>query len=335
MRGNIAHLLDRGFMCHLFVGMWRSLVARTAGGRKVAGSSPVIPTIYPYMRQKISVRGIIKKGGKTLLGRRVNGRASILGKYELPGGSVDFKEQPQDALKRYIRNYLSAEIETVQLFDALSFIDPEDSGTQYIFIIYLVSLNSNKLSASSKYDKYVWQDVQNIQQNTLTNSTVLLLGLNDDTQPDSAENDDSRNTVALNTTKNYSIIYSDGGSRGNPGPSASAFVIMDSNEQIITTGGVYLGVTTNNQAEYHAVYQALKKAQELHISSIDFRLDSNLVVNQLNGLYKIRNRDLWPIYQNIKEISKTFERISFVHVGRELNHIADKLVNQILDEQTA
>jgi ribonuclease HI len=108
---------------------------------------------------------------------------------------------------------------------------------------------------------------------------------------------------------------------------------MDDNEQVISSGGVYLGVTTNNQAEYQAVYQALVKAEQLGLKHIDFRLDSNLVVNQLNGIYKIKNRDLWPIYQNIKKVATGFEKISFSHVGRELNHLADGLVNKILDDQ--
>lgn len=287
-----------------------------------------------YMRQKISIRGIIKKDDRTLLVRRATGRASILGKFEIPGGSLNFKEQPQDALKRYLKDGLQAEIETAQLFDVYSFIDPDDSETQYIFIVYLVSLKEAKLLAKSRYDKYAWQETQKIQHNLLTNSTVLLLGLAENNQPSPAVT--NKNDYGdVENTSGSAIIYSDGGSRGNPGPSASAFVIMDTKEQIIASGGVYLGITTNNQAEYQAVHQALKKAKELNLKEIDFRLDSNLVVSQLNGVYKIKNRDLWPIYQNIKDMTKGFEKISFIHVRRELNHIADKLVNKILDDHRA
>lgn len=290
--------------------------------------------IYTHMRQKISVRGIIKQNGKTLIVRRGAGRPSILGKYELPGGRLDFNEQPEDALRRYIKDYLDGEVETMQLIDSLSFIDPEDSETQYIFIVYLVGLANKKLVANGRYDKYIWQEMQNIQHNILTSSTKILLGLAENNQTSLVFKDKADNTVANNIT-DISIIYSDGGSRGNPGPSASAFVIMDGNEEIITSAGVYLGITTNNQAEYQAVYQALKKAQELGIKIIDFRLDSNLVVSQLNGVYKIKNRDLWPIYQDIKELQKDFTKITFTHVRRELNHIADKLVNETLDKERA
>lgn len=283
------------------------------------------------MKQKISIRGIIKKDGKTLLVRRGAGRPSILGKYELPGGSLHFNEQPQDALKRYIQDYLDGQVETAQLSDVLSFIDPDDPDTQYVFIVYIVSLQNDKLSPKNRYDKYIWQEMREIQHNLLTHSTVLLLKLNG---TDTTEGVNSDINI-VGSTSDSTIIYSDGGSRGNPGPSASAFVIMDANEQLIASGGVYLGVTTNNQAEYQAVYQALKKAKEIGVKEIDFRLDSNLVVSQLNGVYKIKNRDLWPIYQDIKDMTKDFEKISFTHVRREFNHIADGLVNKILDDHRA
>lgn len=268
-----------------------------------------------------------------MLVRRGAGRPSILGKYELPGGSLAFKEQPRDALRRYIKDYLGGEVETSQLFDALSFIDPDDIDTQYVFIVYTVSLKETKLTPVNRYNKYLWQEMRNIQHDLLTNSTALLLNLAENDGLTPMDYNDPEPFAAENTSKKV-IIYSDGGSRGNPGPSASAFVIMDGQEQLIASGGVYLGITTNNQAEYQAVYQALEKARELRIEEIDFRLDSNLVVNQLNGLYKIKNRDLWPIYQNIKQLQADFDKVSFTHVGRELNHIADKLVNEILDEQS-
>ncbi len=283
------------------------------------------------MKQKISIRAIIKNEGNILIARRSSGRDTILGKYELPGGSLDFQEQPREALERYLKSQLDAKVETAQLFDVISFIDPDDPNVQYVFVVYTVSLVASKLVAGGRYDKYIWEKIQNIQQNTLTHSTTVLLGLTINSEAISV--DDSRGTYndEINTT-NGAIIYSDGGSRGNPGPSASAYIILDQNEQLITEGGVYLGVTTNNQAEYQAVYQALQKASELEIKVIDFRLDSDLVVKQLNGIYKIKNRDLWPIHENIKKLEASFDKISFSHVRREFNQLADALVNKTLDE---
>lgn len=284
------------------------------------------------MRQKISIRALIKREGKILLLRRSAGRDSIVGKYELPGGRLEDGEQPKDALYRHIEQSLGVMVQTAQLFDVISFIDPDDRSLQYVFILYLVSTEQKQLQLSNKYDKYVWSMMINIQRNTLTTSTEMLLGLDNSTE-DKKINEDIKDSIDdYKTTNVKSIIYSDGGSRGNPGPSASAFVIMDVHEQIVAEGGVYLGITTNNQAEYQAVYQALKRAAELHLKVIDFRMDSSLVVNQLNGIYKIKNRDLWPIHKQIKDMLMHFEKVTFSHIKREFNHAADSLVNKILDE---
>ncbi|MBI3494596.1 reverse transcriptase-like protein [Candidatus Saccharibacteria bacterium] len=287
------------------------------------------------MRQKISVRAMVKQDGKILLARRATGRSSILGKYELPGGSVEFREQPNEALARYLNNHFSVGIETSQLFDVVSFIDPDDTDIQYVFVVYLVSLKAGESSIklSPRYNKYTWQKLSNVQLNELTNSTQILLGLDDDEQPTLFHDVEHVQSDVETTSNDSLILYSDGGSRGNPGPSAAAFVVMNSREQVIADGGSYLGVTTNNQAEYQAVYFGLKKASEMGAQVVDFRLDSNLVVNQLNGVYKIKNRDLWPIYEQIKLLVPKFRKVTFSHVRREFNQLADGLVNKILDEQ--
>ncbi len=289
------------------------------------------------MRQKISVRAMIKQDGKVLLAKRATGRSTILGKFELPGGSVDFREQPKEALQRYLRNHFSIGLETSQLFDVVSFIDPDDTDVQYIFVLYLVSLKpgDNSIKLSQRYNKYVWEKLSNIQQNTITNSTQILLGLDQEEQMTLLHDVDHNQIDVENTTLKKIILYSDGGSRGNPGPSAAAFVVMNEREEVIADGGSYLGVTTNNQAEYQAVYFGIKKASELGVDIVDFRLDSNLVVNQLNGVYKIKNRDLWPIHEQIKLLLPRFQKVTFSHVRREFNQIADGLVNKILDEHAS
>ncbi len=126
-------------------------------------------------------------------------------------------------------------------------------------------------------------------------------------------------------------MFADGGSRGNPGPSASGFVLLTMDDEIIYEGGLYLGITTNNQAEYHAVRLGLEEAKKRGVREIQVYLDSLLVVNQMKGIFKIKNRDLWPIHQNIKELVTDFKKVTFTHVPRELNKLADGMVNQILD----
>lgn len=129
------------------------------------------------------------------------------------------------------------------------------------------------------------------------------------------------------------VINADGGSRGNPGPSASGFVIQDpANDMVVVAdGGKFLGVTTNNQAEYRAVLHALEDSKELGVEEIEFRLDSLLVVNQLNGLWRVKNKDLWPIFEQIKELAKGFKKVTYAHVLREYNKRADAKANEIMD----
>ncbi|MGD0284621.1 MAG: ribonuclease HI family protein [Candidatus Saccharimonadales bacterium] len=128
-------------------------------------------------------------------------------------------------------------------------------------------------------------------------------------------------------------IFADGGSRGNPGPSASGYALLDMQDKIISQEGVYIGVTTNNQAEYHALKLALEASRDLHPKKVHVFMDSLLVVNQMLGKYKVRNRDLWPINQSINELAATFKEVTYTQIPRELNKLADSLVNQALDAE--
>lgn len=128
-------------------------------------------------------------------------------------------------------------------------------------------------------------------------------------------------------------MFADGGSRGNPGPSASGFVLLDDTDTVLVEKGEYLGITTNNQAEYQAVLQGLEEAARLGVQEVDVYLDSMLVVKQVQGQWKVKNRDLWPIHQAIKDIIKQFKHVKFTHVPREYNKLADAEVNKVLDSE--
>jgi ribonuclease HI len=126
-------------------------------------------------------------------------------------------------------------------------------------------------------------------------------------------------------------IYADGGSRGNPGPSAAGFVILDESNRMLHSDNKYLGLTTNNQAEYHAVILAMEWCLKQNIPIVHVYLDSLLVVNQLKGIFKVKNRDLWSLYETAKDLSNKFNSFSVVHIPRELNKLADAEVNKALD----
>lgn len=142
--------------------------------------------------------------------------------------------------------------------------------------------------------------------------------------------DDTRPDVLVHSDK--VVIYADGGSRGNPGPSACGFVIYGENRNVLVNRGVYLGVTTNNQAEYTALKQALEEARSLGARVVHVYMDSMLVINQMRGIFKVKNRDLWPIHDAVKQLCAGFEKVDFTQVPRESNRAADAAVNAALDQ---
>jgi ribonuclease HI len=130
------------------------------------------------------------------------------------------------------------------------------------------------------------------------------------------------------------VIYTDGGARGNPGPAAAGFVIKNG-DTIVAEAGIYLGdFLTNNSAEYEALFLALQKALELNLekNSIEARLDSKLVVEQVMGRWKIKEPNLKIQCAKIKGlIQKSFTKVTCVYIPREQNKRADALVNEALD----
>ncbi len=127
------------------------------------------------------------------------------------------------------------------------------------------------------------------------------------------------------------ISYSDGGSRGNPGPSAYGYVIKTPDGETIAGHGEYVGVTTNNQAEYKGILAAIRKARELGAETLEMRMDSELAVKQLTGEYRVKDAGLATLYVLIHNEKIAFKKVSFTHVRRELNAEADALVNKALD----
>jgi len=284
------------------------------------------------MNQRIAVRALVRKDDKTLLLRRANGRPSILGQYELPGGKMEYGEQPEDALRRYLHDDAGVHIQTAQLFDVVTYIDHDDRDIQYAVIVYTVGLaeGHHDIHLGSNYNRYEWSKLSELQHIEITDLTELLLGIvQQEKLVESSKKVVAEKTITADT--DTVTIYSDGGSRGNPGPSACGYVIMNAKQEVIGQGGEYLGITTNSQAEYHGVRLGLEKALALGLKDVRFCIDSMLVVNQMNGIYNIKNRELWPINERIRQLVTQFHKVSFTHVGRDLNQYADGMVNKILN----
>ncbi len=124
----------------------------------------------------------------------------------------------------------------------------------------------------------------------------------------------------------------DGGSRGNPGPASYGVVVRDPSGQIVARFKKYIGKSTNNVAEYFGLIAALDYAQSHNIRALRIQSDSELLVKQMRGQYKVKSGDLRPLFERAKKMSQALDSFHIVHIYRELNNEADALANQALDE---
>jgi ribonuclease HI len=125
----------------------------------------------------------------------------------------------------------------------------------------------------------------------------------------------------------FATCYVDGASRGNPGPSGIGVVVRNSKGETIAEVKEYIGEGTNNVAEYQSVIRALKELKKLNISGAVINIDSELIVNQLNGNYRIKNQVLFGLAKSIRQLEKDFSFVNFSYIPREKNKVADKLAN--------
>ncbi len=130
------------------------------------------------------------------------------------------------------------------------------------------------------------------------------------------------------------IAYTDGAARGNPGPAGAGVYIVDQHDVIVAEAQEYLGETTNNVAEYRTFILALDKLEALNATAVSIRSDSQFIVRQLSGEYRVKNEGLRPLFQEAKTRLRGFQNVTIEHVPREENKEADRLANQAVDEQS-
>ncbi|MCK5848905.1 MAG: ribonuclease HI family protein [Caldisericia bacterium] len=127
-------------------------------------------------------------------------------------------------------------------------------------------------------------------------------------------------------------IFTDGASRSNPGLASCGYVIFNE-ETLVEEYSEFLGIKTNNFAEYFAVCKALERCILLHLTDVTVYCDSLLVVNQCNHKWKVRSGDLYPLYNTVMKLSRELHTVTFIHIPREKNSHADRLCNEALDKQ--
>ena len=275
------------------------------------------------MKQRIRVVAIIKNGDKVLVLKRNRGRSETPVFWELPTGKIKFGEQPEEAIARTLEEYVEITLISIRLKDAITFVALEGSSRlDNLYIIYEV-ITKDKANPKIRYTSYKFiNDFINsgVHLNSASNAVLEI-----------EDEKSSINRTSHRETASAATINVDGASRGNPGPSGIGYVIKDATGNIVERGGEFIGFTTSRSAEYFAMKKGIERAIELKIKSAQFISDSLMMVNQLNGVMKPKNQDIIPIYNNIQDLLKNFDSISFTHVPRLENSAADKEANRAID----
>ena len=245
--------------------------------------------------------------------------------WELPTGKIKFGEQPEEAMTRTIFDYLGAEVVNIELKDVVTFLALEGSSQlANLYIIYDINLKGEaKIHPTERYSAYKYVAKEEIGKLRLNEASSAVLGFEGEKEGGAKE---------YRETANGATVYIDGASRGNPGPAGIGYYIISENGEVLKRGGEFIGFASSRVAEYYALKEGIEQAIELGLKSVKFVGDNLMMINQMNGIYRIKNRDLVPIYDDIQKLLKeNFETVAFIHVKRELNQEADKEAGRAID----
>ncbi len=278
------------------------------------------------MKQRIRVVGLIKNEEGVLVFKRSRGRSESPVFWELPTGKIKFGEQPEEAMARALAEYTGLNATSVHLKDVVTFLAPEGSSQlSNLYIIYDLQVdNKSKPTPRDRYTAYKFvKDFSNSNVH-LSETSMSVLEIE--------EGKVDSNRISPRDTANSITINVDGASRGNPGPSGIGYCIHDSNGKIVERKGEFIGFATSRLAEYIAMRKGIERAIELDYKTVRFISDSLMVVNQLNGVFHVKNQDIMPVYKDIQQKLNNFDAVSFTHVPRSKNMIADSEANAAIDE---
>ena len=287
------------------------------------------------MKQRIRVTAICKNEDDVLLLKRAGGRVEGMFNFELPTGKIVFGEQPEEAMARVIYENLGVQASKIQLADVVTFTGLKDSSEQgNLFIVFEVQLQDTTIKLfADRYSSYKWVQMDEVSSVTLAEESLMVLqitGTKTGTLATKIVRVGEENKQVL-PVSDFATIYTDGGSRGNPGPSGLGYYIIGPDGKELKRGGEFLGFSTSRLAEYYGLKEGLEQAIELGLKRVHFKSDSLMMVNQMNGIYKVKNPDLMQIHADVLKLLENLEAYSFTHVPRELNVEADAEVNKVID----
>lgn len=291
------------------------------------------------MKQRIRVTAICKKDESILLLKRSGGRVdSGAQNYELPTGKIVFGEQPEEAMSRVILDGLGVQAESLQISDVVTFTGLAGSSEQgNLYIVYEVKLQNDNISLanSERYTSYKWVKMEETGLLPLDEASMMVLQI-------TATKTGALGSRIIRTEQqqvlpasDFATIYTDGGSRGNPGPSGLGYYIIGPDGKEIKRGGEFLGFSSSRLAEYYGLKEGLEQAIELGLKRVHFKSDCLMMVNQMNGVYKVKNPDLFQVHNDVLKLLDKLEAYSFTHVSREMNTEADAEVNRVIDQNVS
>ncbi len=280
------------------------------------------------MKQRIRVASIIQDGRSVLIAKKAQGRVDSMPVWEIPTGKIKFGEQPEEAVNRMLEEYLSVEVvEKCELKDVITFLAPQGSSRlSNLYIIYSVVLPENvKIIPQERYTAFKFIKLNELAGYRLDEASLIALEI---------EGGEGKQ-ANYKSVANSATVYVDGCSRGNPGPSGIGYHIVGANGAVLASGGEFIGFATSRVAEYYALKVGCEKALELGLTSVRFVGDNLMMINQMNGVYKVKNQDVLAIYRDVKVLLQNFEACAFTHVAREQNTKADEQANLAVDAHFA
>ena len=281
------------------------------------------------MKQRIRVVGIVRNANGVLVLKKYRGRSEAPVFWELPTGKIAFGEQPEEAMVRVMSEYVGLTVTSVKIKDAITFLAPEGaSQLSNLYIVYEVMVGGEtvKPEPRDRYSAYKFLKDYVGSGIKLDAATLSVLEIEDDHAVAGA-----RSKGDIRGAVNSATIYVDGSSRGNPGAAGIGYYIVGEDGQLIKRGGEFIGFATSRVAEYYALKEGIEQAIDLGFKSVRFVSDSLMVVNQMNGIFKVKNKDISVIYEEIKGLLKQFDVVVFTHVPRLQNAAADKEANLAID----
>ena len=278
------------------------------------------------MKQRIRVVGIIRNEDGVLVLKRSRGRSDTPVFWELPTGKIKFGEQPEEAMARSLTEYTGYRASSIKLKDVITFLNLEGSSRlSNLYIIYEIGIIGNaRPNPQDRYSSYKYiKDFANanIHLNEASLSVFEII-----------EGKITPGRISPRDTASSVSVYVDGASHGNPGPSGIGYRIVDIDGKVLDQGGSFIGFATSRVAEYYAMKNGIEMALQLGLKSARFFSDSLMVVNQLNGIFSIKNTDIIPIYNNIQKLLENFDSVSFTHIPRSENVIADTEANRAIEK---